>query len=62
MIRFAIEGFGHIGKKHTQTILANTEGELLAVLDVDSNLKNHTDFPASASFFEMLTTTKKIKA
>jgi predicted dehydrogenase len=54
MIRFAIVGFGHIGKKHVQTILDNAEAELLAVVDVDSTIKNHPDIPVAAVFFETI--------
>lgn len=34
LIKFAILGFGHIGKRHAQMILQNKESELVAICDV----------------------------
>ena len=33
-IKFAVVGFGHIGKRHTEMILRNTESELVAIVDI----------------------------
>ncbi|PZP52659.1 MAG: hypothetical protein DI598_00030 [Pseudopedobacter saltans] len=36
-IRFGIVGYGHIGKKHYQHIIAHPDSELIAVCDIDIN-------------------------
>lgn len=41
MISFAIIGFGHIGRRHAQHIIHNKEAELVAVCDIDENVKQH---------------------
>lgn len=35
-IKFAIIGFGHIGKKHTEEIIQNPDAELVAVCDIQN--------------------------
>jgi UDP-N-acetyl-2-amino-2-deoxyglucuronate dehydrogenase len=35
-IKFAVVGFGHIGKRHAEMILGNEEGELVAICDTRS--------------------------
>ena len=43
-IKFAVVGYGHIGKKHAEVILDNPQAELLAICDINeapnSELKN----------------------
>jgi len=34
MIKFAVIGLGHIGKRHTEMIRRNPESELVAVCDI----------------------------
>lgn len=36
MIRFSIVGFGHIGKRHAQMVIQNTDAELISVIDIDA--------------------------
>jgi len=36
MIKFAIVGYGHIGKRHAEHILNNTECKLVAICDADT--------------------------
>ena len=33
-IKFAVIGFGHIGKRHAEMIVRNQEAELVAIVDV----------------------------
>lgn len=41
MIRFAIIGFGHIGRRHATHILSNEHTELIAVCDIDDTVQAH---------------------
>lgn len=41
MIKFAIIGFGHIGRRHAAHILNNKETELVAVCDIDPDIRQH---------------------
>jgi len=44
-VRFAVVGAGHIGKRHAEMIRRDTEGELVAMVDVRSKEEcNATDF------------------
>ncbi|MFT5158126.1 MAG: UDP-N-acetyl-2-amino-2-deoxyglucuronate dehydrogenase [Bacteroidia bacterium] len=53
-ITIAICGFGHIGRRHT-TIAANYPGvKVVAIIDPDQEVVNHTLFPESAQHFETL--------
>ncbi|KAB2914684.1 MAG: Gfo/Idh/MocA family oxidoreductase [Bacteroidetes bacterium] len=50
-IRFAILGFGHIGRRHA-TIVNNYEGAtLVAVIDTDANAQHHELYPTGIPFF-----------
>lgn len=40
-IRFAIVGYGFIGKRHAEMIKGNTESELIAVCDINATLAEH---------------------
>ena len=52
-IKFAVVGCGHIGKRHAEMILRNTEAELVALVDIRPQSElNLTDF--NISFFESL--------
>ena len=56
-IRFAVVGQGHIGKRHAEMIIRNSQAELVAVCDVLSQEAckvPHTDVPFYQSFDEML--------
>jgi len=41
MIKFAIIGFGHIGRRHAAHILGNKETELVAVCDTDPDIRQY---------------------
>ncbi len=52
-IKFAVVGYGHIGKRHAEMIIRNPESELVALVDV----KPQPDFgiiPKEIPFFESL--------
>lgn len=57
-IKFAVVGFGHIGKRHAEMIERNPEAELIAVVDIDSSLEQQAkalyDVPFYGSMEEML--------
>jgi len=55
-IRFAIAGFGNIGRRHAEHILHNSAAELVAVCDINTALqeKLSIDIPFYASLEEML--------
>lgn len=53
-IKFAVVGFGHIGKKHVEVIKQNKNAELAAVIDIDEsniNSKNKNFFSSLSDFF-----------
>lgn len=39
-IRFAVVGFGHIGKRHAEMIKRNNQAVLIAIADIDESKKN----------------------
>jgi len=41
MINFAIVGFGHIGRRHAEHIMNNTECKLVAICDTDPDVLEH---------------------
>jgi len=41
MIKFAIIGFGHIGRRHAEHIINNKETELVAVCDINPDIREH---------------------
>ncbi len=51
-IRFSIVGFGNIGRRHAGQILQNTDTELVAVCDIDPEVKVHV--PTDAGFYTNL--------
>lgn len=51
MIRFAVVGYGHIGKRHAAMISQNSECELVAVCDLDS--KKFDGKPGVAYYSEL---------
>ncbi|HEX8547714.1 MAG TPA: Gfo/Idh/MocA family oxidoreductase, partial [Cytophagaceae bacterium] len=53
-VRFAVVGFGHIGKRHAQTILENNEAELIAVVDINGNYEGEVVNKLNAQFFKSL--------
>lgn len=56
-IKFAVVGFGHIGKRHAEMILRNPETELAAICDIDpQQLKEHSngEVPVFPSFDDLI--------
>lgn len=43
MIRYAVVGIGHIGKRHTEVITRNSESELVALIDIDPSKKIYAE-------------------
>lgn len=52
MIKFAIVGFGNIGKRHAKHILNNPEASLVAVCDINPSLKD--SLPENMPFYESI--------
>jgi len=53
-IKFAVVGFGHIGKRHA-TIIRDFQGaELVAVVDSEASQKEHTLYPNGIPFFNSI--------
>src|SRR5688500_19055606 len=50
-IRFAIIGYGHIGRRHAEMIASNTHAELVAVADIEPDLQKEVSDKWSAKFF-----------
>ena len=53
-VRFAVVGYGHIGKKHVEVINQNKDAELVAVVDIaeaNINHKNQNLFSSLSGFF-----------
>ena len=54
IVKFAVVGFGHIGKRHA-TIANEYEGaEVVAIIDTNPEVKNSELFPSGAQFFANL--------
>lgn len=64
-IRFAVVGFGHIGKRHSEMIKRNPFAELVAVADSNENLRNEAttlyDVPFYSSLESLLQAEKDIQ-
>lgn len=50
-IKFAIVGFGHIGKRHAQMIYDHPDAELVGVADIDASQKKHATEKYGVPFF-----------
>ncbi len=50
-IKFAVSGFGHIGRRHATIINEYSDSELVAVIDTNPKAKEHELFPAGVPFF-----------
>ena len=51
-IKFAVVGFGHIGRRHATIINEFSGAELAAIVDVDSKAKDHDLYPKNIPFFD----------
>lgn len=52
LIRFAVFGFGHIGRRHAALIAANSSAELVAVVDIREEVTQLPDYPDTVPFFD----------
>jgi len=50
-IKFAIVGYGHIGKRHAEIVYDNPECDLVSVVDIDNNVKDEALKKYDADFF-----------
>lgn len=55
MIKFAIVGFGHIGKRHAHHILEQEQATLVGICDIDRE-KSQLDIANSVPFFDNMNT------
>jgi UDP-N-acetyl-2-amino-2-deoxyglucuronate dehydrogenase len=53
-IKFAIIGFGHIGRRHATIANEYPGAEVIAVVDVNESAKEHELFPKGAHFFDSI--------
>ena len=53
-IRFAVVGSGHIGQRHATMIQRNAESELVALCDINTNLKKHLTDTFNVPFYGSL--------
>ena len=53
-IKFAIIGFGHIGKRHATIANEFPDSEVIAIVDTDETVQNHGLFPIGAFFFNSI--------
>jgi UDP-N-acetyl-2-amino-2-deoxyglucuronate dehydrogenase len=53
-IKFAICGFGHIGRRHAAIASGYENAEVVAIIDPNIELQQHELFPKGAIFFENL--------
>lgn len=63
-IKFAVTGFGHIGKRHAEMIRRNANAELVAVADINPDMRVVAEKDYNTTFFpsieEMLASKKEI--
>jgi len=53
-VKFAVVGFGHIGKRHAETIMQNSEAELVAIVDINKELSELAVKAFGCLFFDSL--------
>ena len=53
-IKFAVVGFGHIGKRHATIANEFPDSEVIAIVDTDEAVQNHGLFPNGAFFFKSI--------
>jgi predicted dehydrogenase len=53
-IKFAICGFGHIGRRHATIVDGYPETEVVAIIDPNSDVTNHELYPSGIPFFTSL--------
>lgn len=52
--KFAVLGFGHIGRRHATIINEYVNAELVAIIDIDKEAGEHALFPAGIPFYSSL--------
>lgn len=62
MIKFAIVGFGHIGKRHAAHIVENEDASLVAICDIDEASMKNCTYSGVEQFRDMDTMLATIKA
>ena len=50
-MKFAVVGFGHIGRRHATIVKEFSNVELVGIVDIDESLKNHELYPQGVPFF-----------
>ena len=53
-VKFAVVGYGHIGKRHADMVFNHPEAELVAVCDIDASQKNHAESNYKVPFFNSI--------
>lgn len=53
-MKFAVVGFGHIGRRHATIIHEYPEIELVGIVDINKEVKNHELFPGEVPFFSTI--------
>lgn len=53
-VRFAVIGYGHIGKRHADMIRANSECALVAIIDIDEQYREKAEAEIGVPFFTSL--------
>lgn len=53
-VKFAVVGYGHIGKRHADMILAHNDCELVAVVDISVSLREKVETIKGVTFFTSL--------
>lgn len=53
-VRFAIAGFGHIGRRHCTITAGYPETEVVAVIDVNPEVQSHELYPSGVPYFSSL--------
>ena len=64
MIKFAVVGYGHIGKRHAAMIQQNDECELVAICDIKPKevLDKNIELPFFQSIESLLKTIRVLKS
>lgn len=53
-VKFVVVGFGHIGRRHATIINEYPNSELVAIIDNNSEVRNHELYPSNVPFFNTL--------
>ena len=50
-VKFAVVGFGFIGRRHATIIQGYEEAQLVAIIDINDKVRSHELYPAGVAFF-----------